>query len=164
MKDLSNNCKYDSWSIIDWWCPNYGWNFEWNWAYNSLTAFLLENETYDINWHWTHVSWIIWAVWNNWTWVIWVTQNIELFSSRLETYDRSSWVFYVSNTVRALNFAIENWAKVVNASYGWGGFSQTEYNSIKTARDKWILFIAAAWNSANDNDINPFYSFWLWFR
>lgn len=151
LKDLSSNCLSDTWLTIS--CPNYGYNFEWDWNYNSLTAVLPENETYDINWHWTHVTWTIWAVWYNNSWVIWVTQNVEMISSRIETYEQDYNVFYVSNTIRALNFAIENWAKVINASYGWTSYSSAEYNALSLARDAGVLFIAAAWNSANNNDL-----------
>lgn len=152
LKDLTINCLSDTWSIISWWCPNSGWNFEWSWDYNPLTAVLEENETYDLNGHWTHVAWTIWAVWNNGTWVIWVTQNAEIMWARIETYSNDYVLFYVSNAIRALDFARENWAKVVNASYWGWGYSQAEYDAIEVAKNAWILFVAAAWNSTNNND------------
>lgn len=161
LKDLSLSCKSDTWATISWWCPNHWWNFEWEWLYNSAEAVLPENENFDINWHWTHVAWTIWAVWNNSTWVIWVTQNANIMSARIETYYKDYSIFYVSNVIRALNFAVLNWAKVINASYGWGGYSQAEYDSIKNARDYWVIFVAAAWNSNSDNDwVIPFYPSW----
>ncbi len=157
LKDLSNPCKTDTWALIEWWCPNSGWNFEWNWNYDSANAVFSENDMYDISWHWTHVAGTIWAVWNNGTWTIWVTQNVEIMWARLETYGEHVGFFYVSNVVRALNFAIENDAKIVNASY-WGSyFSKIEYDTIKKARDKWILFVAAAWNDSKNNDTSHKY-------
>lgn len=152
LKDLSTNCKDDLGNLILWWCQNHWWNFEWNWAYNSTQAVLPENEIFDLNWHWTHVTWIIWAKWNNWSWTIWVTQNASIFWSRVESFSREIWIFYVSNVIRALNFAIQNWAKVVNASYWWTTYSQAEYDSINIAKTNGVLVIAASWNSSNNND------------
>lgn len=158
LKDLSSSCKSDNWATISWGCPTYWWNFEWDWSYDSLTAVLPENENFDINWHWTHVAWTIWAVWNNGTWIIWVTQNVDIMGARVETYSNEYALFYVSNVIRALNFAVLNWAKVVNASYWWTSYSQAEYDSIENAKNHWVLFVAAAWNSNQDNDgATPFY-------
>lgn len=158
LKNLSSNCKDDTWNIIVSWCPNNWWNFEWSWSYNPVTSVLAENDIYDINWHGTHVSWIIWAVKNNWRGIVWVTQNSEVFGSRIYSYHKNYALFYVSNTIRALNFAIQNWAKVVNASYGWINFSQAEYDAINVAKNAGVLVIAAAWNSGTNNDwVSPFY-------
>lgn len=158
LKDLSSNCKDDSWNVIAWWCANHWWNFEWSGSYDSWTAVFPENEIYDMNWHWTHVAWTIWAVWNNGTWVIWVTKNADIMWARIYSYHNNYAMFYVSNTIRALNFAIQNWAKVVNASYGWTSFSQAEYDAINVAKSNWVLVIAAAWNTATNNDwVSPFY-------
>ena len=157
LKNLSSSCLSDTWAVISWWCPNYGWNFEWNWNYDSSTALFPENEATDIYWHWTHVAWTIWAVWNNWTWVIWVTQNVEIISTRLDTYNTQYWVFYISNAIRWINFAIKNGAKIINASYGWNTFSQAEYDAINVAKNNWVLIIAAAWNSSINNEITHFY-------
>ena len=152
LRDLSTTCKSDTGTTISWGCDNNGWNFEGNWDYDPATAVLWEDDPYDINGHGTHVAWIIWAVWNNGTWVIWVTQNTELIATRLESYHNNYWVFYISNLIRWLNFAVENGAKVVNASYWWTAFSSWEYDSINDAKSQGVLLVAAAWNSSNDND------------
>ncbi len=158
LKDLSSNCNDDTGNQIPWGCVNHWWNFEWSGAYNTWTAVFAENEIYDLNWHGTHVAWTIWAVWNNGTWVIWVTQNASIMWARVYSYHNNLAIFYVSNTIRALNFAIQNWAKVVNASYGWTSYSQAEYDAINVARTNWVLVVAAAWNSSTDNDgVSPFY-------
>jgi len=142
LKDLSSTCFSNTWAVILWGCPNYWRNFE----NQNINTVFSSNETFDINWHGTHVAWIIWAVWNNWTWVIWVTQNVEMISSRLETYNQHGWYFYISNAIEWLNFSIENWAKIVNASYGSTFYSSWIYDSIVAARDNWVILVAAAWN------------------
>jgi len=115
MKDLSSSCKDDTWVTIVWWCPNHWWNV----GYNSSYPVLWEDDIFDIDSHWTHVAWTIWAVWNNGIWVIWVTQNVEIMWAKLDTFHTGLGIFYLSNIIKWINFAVENWAKVINASYGW---------------------------------------------
>jgi hypothetical protein len=52
---------------------------------------------------------------------------------------------------------MENNSKIVNASYWWTTFSTSEYDSIQTAKENWILMIIAAWNNSTNNEITPFY-------
>lgn len=47
-------------------------------------------------------------------------------------------------------FATQNHAKVINASYGGGGYSSTEYNAISAFGDAGGLFVAAAGNGGSD--------------
>ena len=152
LKDLSFDCKSETWATISWWCPKNWWNFE-----NGTIHVFSEDETYDISWHGTHVAWTVWAVGNNGTGIIWVTQNVEMIWVRADSYDLFWHSFYISDVIKALDFAIQNDAKIVNASYGWAPFSQSHYDSIKRAKDNWILFIASAWNNWDDNDSLPHY-------
>lgn len=145
LKNLTSSCKDETWDLVAWWCPNSGLNF-WN------TTVFEDNDIYDKDWHGSHVAWIIWAVKDNNKWVVWVTQNVELIWARLDTYHQWYGLFYVSNTIEWINFAINNWAKVINASYGWPNFSQAEYDAIETAKDNWVLMVIAAWNNWSDND------------
>jgi len=48
-------------------------------------------------------------------------------------------------------------AKVLNNSWGGGGFSQALEDAIRTAHDAGVLFVAAAGNSSRDNDVTPHY-------
>lgn len=54
--------------------------------------------------------------------------------------------------VQAIDFAIQNGARVINASYGGYSYSQMEYDAIQRFRDAGGLFVAAAGNFAEDND------------
>jgi subtilisin family serine protease len=61
-----------------------------------------------------------------------------------------------SSIIRGIHFAKENGAKVINASRGGTGESDSGYTSIKTAikafTDNGGIFIAAAGNAGRDND------------
>ncbi len=59
--------------------------------------------------------------------------------------------------IEAITYAADNGARVINASWGGGDFSQALYDAISYANDKGCLFVAAAGNFTNDNDANPFY-------
>lgn len=65
--------------------------------------------------------------------------------------------FFTSTIAEAIYYAVDNGAKVINASFGGPGFSQTTYDAISYANDHGVLFVAAAGNDSSDNDSNPFY-------
>jgi len=62
-----------------------------------------------------------------------------------------------AKAIEAIVYAVDNGAMVINASWGGGGFSQALYDAISYANDNGCLFVAAAGNSSDDNDTNPFY-------
>jgi hypothetical protein len=62
-----------------------------------------------------------------------------------------------SDAIEAINYAINNGAQVLNNSWGGGGFSQSLHDVITAAYNKGKTFIAAAGNSANNNDTSPTY-------
>ena len=71
----------------------------------------------------------------------------------------------ISNAVNAIEFAIQAKkafgaaanVRVLSNSWGGGGFSQTLLDEIKKANSSDMLFVAAAGNSAANNDVTPFY-------
>ena len=118
--------------------------------------------------HATHVAGIIGAVGNNSVGVVGVNWNVSLMSLRfisaatnngndadaLKAYNyvkqmRDLWVS--SNGARGANI------RVVNASYGGGGFSQAAYDAINALGQSGILFAAAAGNEGQNNDSSPHY-------
>ncbi|MHC4106256.1 MAG: S8 family serine peptidase, partial [Planctomycetota bacterium] len=55
-------------------------------------------------------------------------------------------------------YAVDNGAKVINASWGGDFFSQTLYDTIRAAGEAGVLFVAAAGNDfGSDNDVVPIY-------
>ena len=101
------------------------------------------------NSHGTHVSGIIAAVKNNNKGVIGVAPNAKIMSIRFD--------LTVEEEVKAIDFAIQNGAKIINASYGGSSFSQTEYDAINLFKQSGGIFVAAAGNDSSSNDSSPVY-------
>lgn len=59
--------------------------------------------------------------------------------------------------VLAINYATKLGVNVMSNSWGGGGFSKALEDSIKAARDRGIVFVAAAGNSSANNDASPHY-------
>ena len=62
-----------------------------------------------------------------------------------------------SDAIACIDYAIEQGVDILNNSWGGGGFSQALLDAIESANDAGILFVAAAGNSALDNDATPHY-------
>ena len=97
--------------------------------------------------HWTHVAWIIAAWINNWKWIIWVNPFAKMIALKVWRSKQ----FTTADEIRAINFAIENWIKVLNASYGSKAYSDLEKDAIKRFGEMWWLFVTAAWNDYMKN-------------
>lgn len=63
----------------------------------------------------------------------------------------------LKNTVRAINYAIEQNVDVINYSGGGVDSAESERDAIKLANSKGILFVAAAGNDGRSNDRRPYY-------
>lgn len=62
-----------------------------------------------------------------------------------------------SDAVRAIYYAVENGAQVINCSWGGGSFSRALLDALKFAYDHQVLVVTAAGNSAMNNDVSPMY-------
>lgn len=62
-----------------------------------------------------------------------------------------------SNAVRAIYYAVNNGATVLNSSWGGPAYSEALREAIAYAYSKGVLFVAAAGNAHNNNDIAPTY-------
>jgi subtilisin family serine protease len=62
-----------------------------------------------------------------------------------------------SDAIASLQYAVANGATVSNNSWGGGPYSQALYDAIKAAGDAGHIFVAAAGNSYNNNDVSPAY-------
>jgi len=104
--------------------------------------------------HGTHVSGIIAAAKNNNEGTIGVAPETKIMALRFG--------LDVASEVRAIDFAIANGARIINASFGGYQFSQAEYDAIARFRDAGGIFVAAAGNGGldvlgDDNDTEPIY-------
>jgi subtilisin family serine protease len=121
----------------------YGWNFVGN-----------NGNVMDDNGHGTHVAGIIGAVGNNGIGVAGVNWNTRIMALKFLDANGSG---YLSNAVRALNYAVQMGARISNNSYGGGGYDQFMAAAIANARNAGHIFVAAAGNSSQNIDVNPAY-------
>lgn len=108
----------------------------------------------DTSSHGTHVAGIIAAEGNNLRGIIGVSPKAKIMAlkSGLD----------VASEVKAIDFAIQNGAKIINASFGNNSYSQLEFDAINRFKTAGGIFVAAAGNGGNDgvgdnNDSIPFY-------
>ncbi len=104
--------------------------------------------------HGTHVAGIIAADGNNGVGIAGLAWSASIMSLKMLSADSGG---LVSDEIAAIDYAIENGAQIINASFGGPSFSQSEYNAIKRAQDAGLLFVAAAGNGGLDNDSTPVY-------
>lgn len=62
-----------------------------------------------------------------------------------------------SDAIQAIFYAVNNGAHVINASWGGGGYSQALQDAILYAYNNDVFFVAAAGNSAHNNDTQGIY-------
>lgn len=136
----AGGCKDDNGVVIEAGCPNHGWN------YVTDIDPTNDNNPMDDHGHGTHVTSTIGAKGDNDIGISGVSMNVSLMPIKVADSDG---FLSSSDWIKGLNFAKQNGAKIVNASFGGFNYSQAEYDAI---HDFTGLFIAAAGNSGSDND------------
>lgn len=107
----------------------------------------------DTEGHGTHVSGTIGAAANDGNPSVGVTWRVRIMGCKfLGDFGGTT-----SDAITCVNYAVSKGARILNNSWGGGGFSQALLNAINAARAKGVLFIAAAGNGATDNDQDPYY-------
>ena len=106
---------------------------------------------YDDQDHGTHTAGTIGAVGGNGVGISGVVQKVSLMGLKFLAKDGSG---TTADAIRAIDYAIEHGARIMSNS--WGGKAdpdnQALADAVERARQKGILFIAAAGNSSEDND------------
>jgi len=102
----------------------------------------------DLNSHGTHVSGTIAAVGNNATGITGINWTVKIMPVRFLS---SEGYGYLSDAILAINYAVDNGAKILSNSWG-GGYSQSLYDAILAAKNQGVLVVAAAGNYPCDCD------------
>ncbi|MDX9730877.1 MAG: S8 family serine peptidase [Bdellovibrionales bacterium] len=121
----------------------YGWNFV---AGNGHPL--------DDDGHGTHVAGIVLGTTQDI--LAWPVQPAKIQIMPLKFLD-SEGMGTTSDAVKAIYYAVNNGAKVLNNSWGGGGFSNALATAISYSYSKRVAFVAAAGNSALNNDVSPTY-------
>jgi subtilisin family serine protease len=119
----------------------------WNFAYNN-------NNPFDDEGHGTHVAGIVLGVSENIFAVPAATTNIQIMPLKFLDSTGSG---TTADAIKAIYYAANNGARVMNNSWGGGGYSVALAEAITYSYYKDILFVVAAGNASNNNDANPTY-------
>ena len=108
----------------------------------------------DDNNHGTHVAGTIGAVGNNGIGVSGVAWNVKLMALKFLSADGSG---SAADAIECINYSLTKGVHILNNSWGGGGFSQSLFNAISSAKDQGVIFVAAASNEGSNNDQSTSY-------
>lgn len=104
--------------------------------------------------HGTHCSGIIAAVGNNGVGTTGVAWNgVQIMVLRFINNNSGT----IPDAIEAINYAKDNGARVINASYGTSSFSQAEADAISGLEQAGVILVAASGNDGRNADQTPFY-------
>ena len=113
-----------------------------------------DNDPMDDNSHGTHVAGTIGAVGDNNQGVVGVSPNVSIMSLKFLAASNGG---SSENAAKAVKYATDMGADVINASFGGGAPSQAMRDAIEYANERGVLFVAAAGNETNNNDTSRRY-------
>ncbi len=113
-----------------------------------------KGDSMDDHGHGTHVSGTIGAKGNDGKGIVGVNWDVTIMGVKFLDASGSG---SLEGAIKAIDYATKMGAMIESNSWGGGGFSDLLKQSIERARDKNVLFVAAAGNESNDNDANPSY-------
>jgi subtilisin family serine protease len=121
----------------------YGWNF-----FNNT------NNSMDVYGHGTKVAGIIGAVGNNSLGIAGVNWRVKIMPLRISSDSGSG---TTSAIFKAINYAVNHGAKIINLSYTFSLPETLVKTAIENANNKGVLFIGISGNNGKNIDTNPIY-------
>tara|TARA_Y100000768_G_C23991331_1_gene693645 strand:- start:10516 stop:12195 length:1680 start_codon:yes stop_codon:yes gene_type:complete len=113
-----------------------------------------DGDPMDGNGHGTHCSGTIAAEHDNNKGIAGVMSQAQIVAIKFLTDQGSG---STDDAISAINYATKIGVDIMSNSWGGGGHSRALEEAIELARDRGIIFTAAAGNSASDNDTDPQY-------
>ncbi len=111
---------------------------------------------FDTHGHGTHIAGIVGGSAGNGLGTQGVCPTVSLMG--LKYYDNGGAGYNnLTNTVRAIEYAIANGAQIINYSGGGADPAASEKAAVAEAQKKGVLFIAAAGNDGRNNDRRPYF-------
>ena len=148
--------------VIDWWV-NYN-HVDLKWSMWNASSCRLNGRSISCNYwydfrsnsstplpvwdnHWTHIAGIIAATANNLKGMAWVNPYAKIAALKVtDDYASISSSFDDYAILKAIDFSIENWIRIINASYWWANNSDTMKEKIQEFWNHWWIFVATAMN------------------
>ncbi|MGE3974749.1 MAG: S8 family peptidase [Bdellovibrionales bacterium] len=124
----------------------YGWDF----AHNDASP-LADSKSEN---HGTHVSGIIGAQVNNAEGILGQSPNVLIMPLR---FIKSIGTGSTSDAIRAIDYAIEKKADIINASWGGSNYSKALFEAVERSRKAGILFVTAAGNNGQNLETKSWY-------
>jgi len=121
---------------------------------NCETPSIPNDDPMDDNGHGTHVAGIIGAAGDNNMGVAGVMWEVSMIAIKVLNADgEGSW----ADITDGIQFAVNNGARVMNASFGGSDFEQSVFDAVSAANSSGVLLVAAAGNEGSNNDLTPVY-------
>ena len=121
---------------------------------NCETPGVPNDDPMDDNGHGTHVAGIIGATGDNNLGVAGVMWKVSMMAIKVLNADgEGSWGDFADG----IQFAVNNGARVMNASLGGSDFEQSVFDAVSAANSAGVLLVAAAGNEGSNNDLTPVY-------
>jgi len=121
---------------------------------HGINAITGSGDPMDDNDHGTHCAGTVGGVGNNGVGVVGVNHQVSIMACKF--LSAGGWGS-ISDAITCLDYALEMGATITSNSWGGGGFSQAMSNLLDVAQQNGQIFVAAAGNSASNNDQDPHY-------
>ncbi len=119
----------------------------------GINAITNSGDPRDDDGHGSHVAGTIGAAANDDNGHVGVAWKVQLMACKFLSPNGG----VTSDAIQCIDFAVLKGAQISNNSWGGGAYSKALLDSIQAAGDQGHLFLAAAGNNANDNDLSPTY-------
>lgn len=119
----------------------------------GINALAGNGDPWDDHGHGTHVGGTIGAGANDGFPHVGVSWKVQLMACKFLGLNGG----FTSDAIESINYAVANKARILNNSWGGGPFNDLLLDSIIAASTNGVLFVAAAGNDSEDNDLFPHY-------